>query len=231
LSPTEIQDRTRKALPGWDDSNFYQVCNRAVNLCAPEGKRTLKDILENHKTNGANPEVLVFDPWQEFIAGFDENNFKEISGATKFIGSLIDEHRLTVFLVMHTGKDPAKGARGHSILAGWRDTLISLYRKGNQDCVTVTVDPRWARPVPPFSLKFERGTVWPSGSSVPRFARQAERIRQIVADNGGQLTKDEVGRKLGLKREAAQKALKRAQDCGAIQVSGDVVMLSPFPEN
>jgi hypothetical protein len=224
LSPPEIQDRTRAAMEDLLGSGFYQACNHRVNLCDAQGQEHLRDILDRQRGD-LKPEVLVLDPWQEFIAGFDENAFKDMSLATKFVEKVIHDYELTVVIVAHEGKGSKKGVRGNSLIAGWRDTLISVKRPEQGNQVNVTIDPRWAPGVPSFSLTFKDGTLWPADPTSRRFSGQAEEIRQCVATKGGECTKAEVGQFLNLKDDSLRKALNRAEDKGAISIHDDVVTL------
>jgi hypothetical protein len=173
------------------------------------------------------PRILLIDPWQSFITRYDENNFKDMSTATDFIDELIEEFGLTVFITTHTGKDQSKGTRGHSSLAGWRDTLFKLKPSGNNLFIEVSVEPRWGEPVEPFGLKFHNGTVWPR----KLFQAQAEKIRQYVQDHGGQVTKDDVGQMLGLGAEGLRQDLHRAEKANAIKVDGGNVTLPAEEES
>ena len=60
----------------------------------------------------------MIDPWKSFIAGADENNFKEISGATKFLDQLIADRGLTLFMAVHEGKNPNEVQGGIPCLQG-----------------------------------------------------------------------------------------------------------------
>src|ERR1017187_8003109 len=87
------------------------------------------------------------------------------------------------------GKDRSKGARGHSLLAGWRDTLFKLTRTGTT--LTVGVEPRWASPPDNLKLTFKDGTLWEGNG--PSWTKQAEEIRKLLKANGGKLTREQVG--------------------------------------
>lgn len=226
LSPPEIQVRTRAAKADLHGSNFYQAWNCKANLCSDDGQAVLTGILDKHKHQDHCPQVLVLDPWQEFIAEFDENNSKEISGAQKFIQRLIREYQLTVFIVAHKGKDRQRGMRGTSSMGGWRDTLFTIDRKGQGKQIRVTVEPRWASPVPPFSLVFRDGTVVDTGTGIHAFAPQAMKIRDYLARNSGQSTKKQLATVLQIENtDSLKRALRRAAQDGAIKINGDIVSL------
>jgi len=111
--------------------------------------------------------------------------------------------------------------RADNIIEGWRDTLIKLERQ--KGFVVVKVEPRWAAAVEPFNLEFRDGTVWPTEKS--SLSPQAESIRSFLRSQGGQSTKAAVGGHLGIRRNALQKALKRAEEADAIVIDGDEVKL------
>jgi len=227
LSPPEIKERTRDAIQGLPRpvENFLQGRDLEVRLSDKKGQNNLKSLVGEWE-----PEILVLDAWQSFIYGVDENSFSEVSNVTHFLDELIDEFGVTLFLVTHMGKDHSRGTRGHSSLAGWRDTLFRLERgKKSSLVVTVTVDPRWAAPVEPFNLLFENGTVWPTDKS--GFTGDQEKMRACVERSGGVATKADVANALGkdMNKEndkvALNKALKRAERAGAIRIDGDEIHL------
>ena len=148
-----------------------------------------------------------------------------MSGATKYLDTLIEGYGLTLFIAVHMGKDHSRGARGHSLVAGWRDTKFTLTRDKNG--LTVTVDPRWGASLNPLKLNFRDGTLLEGDA--PRWTKQAEGIRALLSANQGRLSREAIGLGLDLKGSALRTALMRAQAKGAIHVDDDVVTLPPSP--
>jgi hypothetical protein len=222
LSSPEIQERTRAAVVDLKRplDNFFQVRDPQVHLIAKNGQDRLRQMIKE-----VEPDDLVLDPWQSFIVGHDENEFREVSQACKFIDSLIEDYSVTVHIATHTGKNRTKGTRGHSVLAGWRDTLTRLDRPEGQGRLSVKVDPRWAAPLAPFTLVFDQGTLIERGFTISPFTKQAEAIRDIVKTNNGKATREIVGQELGLGSDALRQALKRAADSGAIKLQDEDVTL------
>jgi hypothetical protein len=218
LGLAEIKARTIDAaqnLTGpWE--NMMQGRDLVAHLIEVEGQRAIRRLVEEHE-----PQILVLDPWQSFITGYDENSFEHMSKATKFIDRLIEEFGVTVFLPIHLGKDPQRGARGHSTLAGWRDTRIQLRRHGQ--AITVTMEPRWATPPGPFVLDFEDGTLWSKGS--PSWAGKTAKIRAFVESQNGITARKALEQHLGGSSDSVRKALDRAKRTGAIEIVDDVVRL------
>lgn len=220
LSPAELKERLREAAVGLKRplDNFFQGRSLNASLVKQEGRTVICELGNEYK-----PDVLVIDPWQSFIAGADENTFKDVSPATAFLDWLIATSQVTVFLAIHEGKDHNRGARGHSTLAGWRDTLFRLKR--DKSGLTVNVEPRWAKPPDPLKLTFCDGTLWEGDA--PEWSKQAEGIRELLRANEGKLSREQVALGLGLKPSdsAFRMALKRAQESRAIHVDGDDITL------
>jgi hypothetical protein len=222
LALAELKERVREAAVDLKRplDNFFQGRSLSASLVTSQGQAAICQLVEEYK-----PEVLVIDPWQSFIAGADENSFKEISPATAFMDKLIAECGVTILLAIHEGKDHSRGARGHSTLAGWRDTLFALKRSGTT--LTVKVEPRWANPPGDLKLTFQDGTLWEGDR--PRWTKQAERIRNLVIANGGKLSREQVALGLGLDGSPLRMALKRAHASGAVHVDENVITLPPSP--
>lgn len=222
LSLPEIKERTLSGVANLPRplENFFQARDPRVHLIANSGQERLRRMIEE-----VGPEDLVLDPWQSFIVGYDENEYKDVSRGCNFIDQLIEDYKLTVHIATHTGKDTNRGTRGHSSLAGWRDTLTKLERERGHERVKVSVDPRWAAPLAPFSLRFDQGTLVEDGFQISAFTKQAEAIRELVTANNGTVTRELIGRTLGLSAEALRQALKRAAASGAINLQGEDVTL------
>jgi RecA-family ATPase len=94
LAPAELKERLQEAAIGLPRplDNFFQGRSLNASLVTPEGQAVIRKLVEEFE-----PEVLVIDPWQSFIAGADENSFKEVSGATSFMDRLIAECDLTIY--------------------------------------------------------------------------------------------------------------------------------------
>jgi len=221
MSFPEIEERVISAVQSLSEQptdhpidNFYQGRDLAAHLIREDGQKAIRDLV-----NQVKPTILVLDPWQSFITGYDENSFKDMSQAMKFVDGLIEDFDLTVLIPIHLGKDKSKGARGHSALAGWRDTLIRLTRQ-KAGPVIVDVRPRWAEPPGKFKLVFRDGTVHSHA-----YTPQAETVRKAVEEAlafCGPLKKpfvsrDELQKKFPNMSDAAfRQMLKRAKDEGAI---------------
>jgi len=225
LSPPEIKERTRAAVVGLPRplDNFFQGRDLRIHLGNKSGQNPLIAFVMTYK-----PEVVVLDPWQSFITGFDENSFEHISRVMHFLDTFIEDYKVTLFIVTHTGKDRSRGTRGHSSLAGWRDSLFKLNRAKGQDLVEVTVDPRWASPVKPFNLKFHEGILVPTD---PRhLTPQMDEIVKMAMKEGGVTTKKAMAAALDIEGDTLSKALRRARKKGVISIKGKEIRAVPDEE-
>jgi AAA domain len=220
LSKREQAARLQSAVNGLlrPISNLYQGRSIDAHFIEPQGQGEIDELIQQY-----GPEVVVFDPWQSFIAGYDENTYKDVSQAEKFIDRLVNDHDLTVFIPFHLGKNPGKGARGHSSLEGWRDNRMVLGRKDNT--LTVKVEPRWAEPPDNLLLRFKDGTLWQADSTNQKWTPTEVKIRGLLQSHRGRLGRDELRGQLGQSKDAFRQALKRAQESNAVLVEGDCVIL------
>jgi RecA-family ATPase len=207
MTPKELDERRRAALRdiplkalAVGKSNFIDGRSLDAHLVNTPGQEAIRRVVRE-----LNPNVLVLDPWQSFIAGCDENLFKDVSNATSFLDHLIAEQQgMTVLLVVHLGKNAGRGARGHSSLSGWRDTLIQLTKKDDKT-IKVEVRPRWGEPAS-FKLKFDHGTM----IEERLFSPQSARIRKFLEDKNCWVPRAEIDQFLGGHKEATKKAIQRA---------------------
>ncbi|SMC42795.1 Bifunctional DNA primase/polymerase, N-terminal [Fulvimarina manganoxydans] len=70
--------------------------------------------------------VIVIDTLSRVIAGGDENAASDMTAFIKNIDVIRQKTGAHIMIVHHTGKDAAKGARGHSSLRAATDTEIEL---------------------------------------------------------------------------------------------------------
>jgi RecA-family ATPase len=70
--------------------------------------------------------LVVFDTVSRSIPGGDENAAKDMTLVVSAADQIRDELGAATLLVHHTGKDPGKGARGHSALFAAADTVIAV---------------------------------------------------------------------------------------------------------
>lgn len=104
---------------GLDDAPFVVVpC--AVDLRDnPADLRALSALVRDAAAEYDQPcELLVIDTLARAFPGGEENSSKDMGTAVKAVDALRTGLGCAVLLVHHSGKDAARGARGHSSLLG-----------------------------------------------------------------------------------------------------------------
>lgn len=94
------------------------------------GQADLKAIIASVQTweqsTGNKCQLLIIDTLSRVLSGGDENSSTDMGALVKNIDALRDELNCHLMLVHHSGKNAAKGARGHSLLRAATDTEISV---------------------------------------------------------------------------------------------------------
>jgi RecA-family ATPase len=105
-----------------------------VDLCSADADTTaLVEVAKQHKV-----EIIVVDTLSRALAGGDENGPKDMGAFVVHcdrVRQAVDAHMMVIH---HSGKDTAKGARGHSSLRAATDTEIELVKNSFTGTVTAT---------------------------------------------------------------------------------------------
>ncbi len=222
LNRTEMKERIAAAIQGVKTNGLLiQGRDLGAHLVNASGQQVIEEIMDEHK-----PEIFFIDPWQEFIKGRNENSNEDTDKARDFLNRVIERFHATLFMPMHTGKDVARGPRGHSGTPAWRDTQFTLTRM--QTGLRIEVEPRWASPPPAFTLRFQQNTLMEDGTVATWAGRHAE-IRRLVEQSAEkQMPKPDLIKRLcdgGATGGAARKAVERAIRDGAVEERGDNVAI------
>lgn len=90
------------------------------------------------------PGLIIIDTLSRAMAGGDENSSTDMGALVKHLDLIRAATEAHVLVVHHTGKDRAKGARGHSLLRAATDTEIEVA----DNVISVTkqrdLDKRWS---------------------------------------------------------------------------------------
>lgn len=101
-------------------------------------------------------KLVVIDTMARAMAGGDENSGEDMSFAVSTIDAVRATTKAHVNIVHHSGKDIAKGSRGHSSLRAAIDTEIEIFRPEGESISTARAtkqrDLQAGEPMP-FSLK------------------------------------------------------------------------------
>ena len=93
---------------------------------------------ETKKIAGNDSLVIVIDTLSRAMAGGDENSPVDMTALIKNVDMIREATGAHVMLVHHTGKDTARGARGHSSLRAALDTEIEVQAEDNWRAALVT---------------------------------------------------------------------------------------------
>jgi hypothetical protein len=84
------------------------------------------------------PLVIVIDTLSRVMAGGDENSAADMTALIRNIDAIREATGAHICLVHHTGKDTARGARGHSSLRAATDTEIEVQNEDGARAAQVT---------------------------------------------------------------------------------------------
>jgi hypothetical protein len=112
---------------GFDSLPFAAVTS-PVDLChANSGD--LERLIAAIQAARLDPQALVeIDTVSRVMAGGNENASDDMGALVRSLDRLRDELRCHILAVHHSGKDPSKGSRGHSLLHCAVDTEIEVSR-------------------------------------------------------------------------------------------------------
>lgn len=89
-------------------------------------ERVVKLAAEVQKRAADMPLLIVVDTLSRVMAGGDENSAADMTALIRNIDVIREATGAHIMLVHHTGKDVAKGARGHSSLRAATDTEVEV---------------------------------------------------------------------------------------------------------
>lgn len=107
-------------------------------------------LIEDAETNIAPIRLIVIDTLSRAMSGGNENDSMDMGEFVKNITFIKERFKCHVLIVHHSGKDSAKGARGHSLLRAAVDTELEISE--NRITTTKQRDMEFAKPLG-FELK------------------------------------------------------------------------------
>lgn len=112
-----------------DDPEFFVYC-APLTLTGRDGAAApLAEVAQHLAAVGGAPfSLIIFDTLARVMGGLDENTAPDIAQLVAGLDLIRRATGAHVMLVHHTGKDAARGARGHSSLRAAIDTEIELTR-------------------------------------------------------------------------------------------------------
>ncbi len=106
-----------------DQADLQHICDLAAEVMAQ--KQGL-------------PLLIVIDTLSRVMAGGDENSAADMTALIRNIDAIREATKAHICLVHHTGKDTARGARGHSSLRAATDTEIEVQADGESRAAFVS---------------------------------------------------------------------------------------------
>jgi hypothetical protein len=135
---------------------FYLVFDQVSLLEPGHAARLAATVAAVAKKSGQPVKMVILDTMARAMAGGDENSGSDMTLVVKAIDAVRAATGAHVAIVHHSGKDQAKGARGHSSLRAAVDTEIEITRRESGAISTARVtkqrDLQASEPMP-FSLK------------------------------------------------------------------------------
>ena len=118
---------------------FADLTGRGLSLMDPVKVAEVLAILRAQQAKHPDLElILIVDTVARAMAGGDENSSLDMGRLIAACDAIrVEIPTCTVLLIHHTGKDSAKGARGHSSLRGAVDTEIEVAGTVNPRTATV----------------------------------------------------------------------------------------------
>jgi hypothetical protein len=112
-----------------------------INLRSSEEdfSRLVYAVMELVLALGVKVELIVIDTLARAFGGGNENSSEDMGAFITSCGHLQDEFKAALMVIHHSGKDAAKGLRGHSSLLGAVDTELELLRFEDQPRGVLTV--------------------------------------------------------------------------------------------
>jgi hypothetical protein len=114
---------------GYADKTPFAAIVTPIDLCTSDVD--LNRLIDAIKTFdiGAQVGLIIVDTLSRVMAGGNENTPDDMGALVQNIDRLCAATGATILLVHHSGKDPGRGARGHSLLHAAIDTEIEVTRE------------------------------------------------------------------------------------------------------
>lgn len=110
------------------DPEFWVLMAPTTLAGAASQSERLSEVLQHLVQIGGPLDLVVIDTLSRVMGGADENAAPDIADLMRNVSAIQAATGAHVMLVHHSGKDTAKGARGHSSLRAAVDTEIELSR-------------------------------------------------------------------------------------------------------
>jgi len=113
-----------------DDSRIAFVKAQLNLRSTPDDAEAL---IEAVRAKGLKPQLLVVDTLARAFAGGNENSSEDMGAFISVVGMIQAELDTAIMIVHHSGKDEARGQRGHSSLLGAVDAELEVTKISDDD--------------------------------------------------------------------------------------------------
>lgn len=118
----------------------FHVMPSTFNFLDGEGDVTeFIRLLHDNRDTLKDLKLIVIDTLARAIGAGDENSGQDMGLLVQYADAIRAQTDAHICFVHHSGKDKAKGARGHSSLRAAVDTEIEIHREGDADYSTISV--------------------------------------------------------------------------------------------
>ena len=93
----------------------------------------LEALLVAIKEKSLTPQLVIIDTLARAFAGGNENSSEDMGAFISIMGKLQEDLSTAVMIVHHSGKDEARGQRGHSSLLGAVDAELEVVKVSEED--------------------------------------------------------------------------------------------------
>lgn len=160
------------------------------------------------------PDVLILDPLKRFH-DVDENSASQMGDIFGIIRNIIEEFKLSVIIIHHTGKVSSKGGRGSSVIMGEYDSCIEMTKQKDGN-TSLKFDMRHVETPPAKQIRFNPNTFW--------FENQSG-IVELIESAGGRMPKEHFFKLYGKPDSTTYKHIEKAVRSGLIEEDGKYLVL------
>ena len=208
----------KKVLYFMAEGGYYPNRDRLQKMCAEEspnlvmGYPSYLPINRDEEFNlliemikFEKPDVLVLDPLKRFH-DVDENSASQMGDVFGRIRKIIEEFKLSVIIIHHTGKVTSKGGRGSSIIMGEYDSCIEMTKhKGGKSILKF--DMRHVETPPTKEIIFNQKTLW---------FEERNKVVELIKSEGGVISKKQFHEKYEKPESTRYKHIDRNVRAGLI---------------
>ena len=132
-----------KTAHGLDDKTIpFAAIPSTINLLNPDADtpRLIQSVNFAARHLGMPVKLIVVDTLSRAMAGGDENSPEDMGALVLNMDRIRTQTGATVLFIHHSGKDAARGARGHSLLRAAIDTEIEVVADPESDKKSAKVE-------------------------------------------------------------------------------------------